>query len=567
MEKKTAWLQALKLLLLTFFLVETNIGFQSRVYLLIEQERFFTLLVFVGIWGLALGAVLIAAIQPRLLPRVFWTVLLVVSGGIGYGYANISQSQLAVHDVISLWSARHEIDRALDFYAGFILTAGLVVLVGFVAMLLPSPIGRRLDRALTWMWWVPAVPVLLITVIIYLRSGGGTQGLPQQFSNLAIGLVAAERSLHQPIPKREPVYLRPTQKPAVKHIVLMVDESIRPDVLSFEAPSPTTPNLSSFREKLVNFGVALSAGNCSHYSNAILRLGGTRDDLVRSVTTSPTIWEYAAQAGFKTVYIDAQATQSKNPGILQNFMTVREASFIDEFHSAEGPSIPQNDFELLEKLLSNLSGGEPTFFYVNKNGAHFPYDTSYPRTDRFFTPTYDQAFNVDKNHQGLVNSYNNAVRWSVDRFFKVLFERTDLRDTLIIYTSDHGQNLQKEKLRHCSTQNAQPIEALVPLVVISGNEELRARFKEAANFNFDRSDHFAIFPTLLNLFGYERDLAREKYGDDLLAPLKPQKAFTSGDIFGLFGEKIMWNPVDERRQYLEGLPSPTNVNSDTEDHR
>src|SRR5262245_35738743 len=98
----------LKLLLIGTFVAVTNYGCSERVSLLVENSRWFTLSCFVGIWALGLVSLLVAALQPRLLVRSLWALLLAASGAVGYGFFIASRSDLTVLDVISLWTARHE---------------------------------------------------------------------------------------------------------------------------------------------------------------------------------------------------------------------------------------------------------------------------------------------------------------------------------------------------------------------------------------------------------------------------------------------------------------------------
>jgi len=98
--------------------------------------------------------------------------------------------------------------------------------------------------------------------------------------------------------------------------------------------------------------------------------------------------------------------------------------------------------------------------------------------------------------------------------------------------------------------DADPREGLVPLLLISDDPDLKSRFAEAAAINYDRANHFAILPTVLQIMGYPLGFLRETFGEDLLSQINTRQAFTSGDVFGLFAE-INWNPVDVHARYLE----------------
>src|SRR5205823_2142535 len=151
----------------------------------------------------------------------------------------------------------------------------------------------------------------------------------------------------------------------------------------------------------------------------------------------PFIWQYARKAGFRTMYIDAQAPEDKNTGRLQNYMTVEEVKWIDEFVVIQNTSSPTLDFKALEMVGEKLKGDTPYFIYVNKNGAHFPYDKTYPADAVRFRPTMSEA-DGGNTKAARINSYRNSVSWSVDGFLRKLFD-IDLSHSAVFYTSDHGQ--------------------------------------------------------------------------------------------------------------------------------
>jgi glucan phosphoethanolaminetransferase (alkaline phosphatase superfamily) len=539
----------LKLLAIAGVLFVTNDGIGAHMQLLIDQDRLSTLVMFAAVWLLCLGCLLIAAFQPRWPVRALWAFLFSLSSGAAYGYQLASGTQLTVYDLLSLWNSRQEAGRAYEFYFNDVVVGLLVVAVGFVAFMATPPIQRASFRkALSRLSWAPAVPVAVITAIVFLRAGGGTHALPQQFTPVAMTmLLAAKTATWEPAVRRE-VRVDPVARPSARHIVLLVDESVRGDYLDFTPGNPYTPNLPGLRDRVADFGLASSGGNCSQYSNVILRLGGARNDLIHTMRTNPFIWQYARKAGFRTMYIDAQAPEDKNTGRLQNYMTVEEVKWIDEFVVIQNTSSPTLDFKALEMVGEKLKGDTPYFIYVNKNGAHFPYDKTYPADAVRFRPTMSEA-DGGNTMAARINSYRNAVSWSVDGFLRKLFE-IDLSHSAVFYTSDHGQQFDPARLTHCNVSDADPREGLVPLLLISGDPDLKSRFAEAAGINYDRASHFAIFPTVLQVMGYPLGFVRETFGEDLLSQINTRQAFTSGDVFGLFAD-VNWNPVDVHARYLE----------------
>ena len=552
----------LKIALLFAFVYATNAGFTERFELLWGVHRYTTLVPWLIIWGMSLGAIVIAAFQPSRLVRLFWAVVLSLSTALGTGYAMASGSDMSIFDVLILWNARHESGRALDFYYHDALWALVVFAIGLVLLMLPPSLPHGwLRRLVKWFGWTPVVPVAVIASIVFTKNGGGSEVIPRQFQTLALGVVAGTKLATNHVARRHEVQIAPANQPAARNIVLLVGESVRGDYIDWKPGNPYTPQMAALRDRFVDFGPASSGGNCSNTSNAILRLGGTRHHLTRSVNTNPTIWQYAKRAGYHTVYIDGQSGFIKNPGKMQNYMTMAEAADIDEFVTFDSSiPTPQLDFRVLKETEKRLHGKQPLFIYANKEGAHFPYDEGYPASATIFKPTV--ASTGVESGPNRVDSYRNVVRWSVDGFFRRLFDEVDLKHTAIIYTSDHGQNLIEGRFTHCSMENPDPREGLVPLLAITGDPALKARFEKGAALNRGHASHFAITPTLLELFGYAPGDVLKHHDASLFERDTASTAFAAGDIFGLFRDKPLWTKVDLSTNYKEAYSDPKPTTSD-----
>lgn len=537
------WLAAFAALL-----VATNAGFLQRIELLAGQARWVALLGYVGVWGFCVAALFLAAMQPNPWLRGAWGLLFALSAAAGSGFRHVSGSDLGVFEMVSLWAARHEAGRAADFYAGALAWPVLVILSTLVlAAFAPVPRSPFLRRWTARLGFVPLLPVLAIAGIVFIKEGGGSQALPVQVAPVSVGLVTASKIAANPLPEREPVVMEAGEG-GIRNIVVLVDESIRGDFVDFTPGNAITPHLAENRGRIVDFGPAVSGGTCSHYSNAILRYAARRDDLGGpAILRDPTIWQYAHAAGYETVFIDAQSAFNKNPGKLQNFMTTGEAASIDRFYTMdETVPTPELDRRLLDILGEELASDTPKLIFADKNGAHFPYDSAYPEAERVFTPTMGAT--GANTSETRTQSYRNAVRWNVDLFFERLLRDEDLKDTVVIYTSDHGQVFDPDALSHCSVDDPDPREGLVPLFVVTGDEALRARFSAAARASGPRT-HFSIMPTALHLLGYPHEAIVADRGPTLLDVADEPLAFSSGDIFGLFSSDVRWHEVD-----LDRLP-------------
>ena len=561
---------ALKIAAIAAFVLWTNTGFMDRVVLLIGQNRWVTLIGFVGVWGLSMVALLVAAFQSHRWLRFGWALVIAITTAVGFAYHRASGSDFGVMDALSLWNAKHEASRAAEFYMKDIYWLAAALVIGFLIIALPP--APRMAPARRWMTraaWLPAVPVAVIVAIIFVKEGGGSEALPTQFEPLSVGIVLGTKVAANPLPKRRGVELawngpfKPQAEtdgagaPAtpIRRIVLMVDESIRGDYIDWTPGNPYTPELATLKDKIVDFGPAVSGGNCSHYSNAILRFDAKENHVGRAMLSQPTLWQFAKKAGFRTVYIDGQAGFNRNPGKLQNFMTAAEAHDIDGFYAlGEDISTPRLDDKVLGIVMDEIKADKPVLIFANKNGAHFPYDEGYPESARLFQPTMSQS--AEDTSASRIRSFRNVVRWSVDRIMAKLIRDADLKDTVIIYTSDHGQAFNPNHFTHCTVEKPDPREGLVPLFVATGNPALKARLEKAASESRGHGSHFAIAPTVLGLLGYDRQAVAKDYGASLMDKSARATKFTSGDIFGLFAEKPRWHPVDLSKSYLEPDANP-----------
>ena len=323
--------------------------------------------------------------------------------------------------------------------------------------------------------------------------------------------------------------------PQVEKIVLIVDESIRADILGINAyEKDTTPFLRSLQTGMVNFGLAASSSNCSDYSNLILRMGLRKDEIPDDNQISlkkPSIWQFTRKAGYYNVYMDAQSAEEW--ANYQNFMNKHEASYVDEFDRVRQKIAYESDGVAREKLINLLKQPGKNFIMLNKYGIHFPYFRSYPKEYNIFTPSLNLGEPMNNREKSL-NSFMNGVRWSVDDWFKnLLSESGDFKPYVIIYTSDHGQNIVDDGTlaTHCRPR-ANRFEGIVPMMVFSNDAAILERFKKVQMTNYDKTSHFQIFPTLIGLAGYKDSWFKSHYGVSLMEPPSTLPEFFVGDVHG-----------------------------------
>jgi glucan phosphoethanolaminetransferase (alkaline phosphatase superfamily) len=544
-----------RIFLLLAILAVTNLLVVSRVDVLLTQGRMMPLLVLGAMWIAGIAAMAALLFEPRAAFRMFWGLIFAAGGASAFAFQALSHSEMSVFDALSFLEAAHEGGRAM---ANFIHVAALAGLIAVATIVLYAPGPHR--------WKLGGVTrlaahgacaglIAAMAAIIFLKEGSGTQGLPKQFSQSAIGAVAGFKQLTQASGARASVRWVSARDRSFDRIVMLVDESIRADYIDFSSHNGETPSLAFLAPRLVDFGPAASGGICSNYSNAILRFTAARKDLGSAIHANPTIWQYAKSAGYRTVFIDAQA-HSVGGGGLQNFMTLSETHDIDKHYRIDAAP-HQADEELRKILVQELGSNQRVFIYANKEGAHFPYDINYPAAEATHHPTQTEAgkHTLESN----VASYRNAISWNVNRFMEKLFAEADMRKMALVYTSDHGQQLQPGNVTHCLSENPDPRMAYVPMFTYTSDAALNTQLQAAALASKGRASHFQIAPSLLSFMGFrEQDIAT-RYNESLTRGPSGRPQFTTRDVMGLFSRQVMWNDIDLNGDYREKPETPVAV--------
>lgn len=543
----------LKLVLLITLVLSTNPGSWSHSVQLLGKHQWGTLLPYIAIWVVAIMSLGVAAFHAKISVRLVWGAMIAASTAATWGYYQASGSELSLLDMMSLWTSRHEAGRAATQFAHQFNFAGLMFLACLFLFLLPSPILKlRFQRWLRRLVLVPLLPVIMIIAVFWVKHGTSYIPMPSQFNSVSLASLMAYKISTEVIPERLGVAWVPTAAKPSKNLILLVDESLRSDYIDLTFGNSFTPKFAQLADKFVNFSPAISGGDCSNYSNAALRFGVSRKNIISSAQSNATLFAYAKKAGFRTVFIDAQAHNISGGDFLQNFMTMRERSEIDAFYPIKDIPSYQSDAELARLIGQELKRPEPVFIYANKNGTHFPYDEAYPATAAKFHPTISES--SDDTVASRVASYRNAVAWSVDDFMENFFAKNDLSNTTMIYTSDHGQQFVPGQVTHCQVENPPPRVALVPLMVYTADADVRSKLEKGAAALHHKSSHFQIAPTLYSLMGYSSADIAKSYDEDLFKGTSRPTELTTGDIFGVIGNKVNVMTIDSNPDYLELKP-------------
>ena len=322
----------------------------------------------------------------------------------------------------------------------------------------------------------------------------------------------------------------PAAGPLPPHILLIIDESVSGLDLSINGyAKDTTPWLQSVlgeRDDIVNFGVANSVSNASAWSNLILRIGLTPedvDDFDERLAHLPTFFQYARAAGFRTMLIDAQAEE----GQLQNHLTLFDKKSIDAVVYKNPKDLPyERDIHLLDNYLETIRQTQDrTFTVFVRTGAQWPWADKYPADAEIFKPAQNSTFGsmTEDNEQEVTNTYLNTLRFNVDGFFELMIDKLHAQEIWTAYTSDHGVSIFEDGTprTHGSFENVPHGQLAVPLMIFG--EGAMQEFPVSAG---ERYSQFQIFPTLLKKMGYPNTVV-DRYGPSLHEPWPKNRTRTT----------------------------------------
>lgn len=485
-------------------------------------------------------------------------------------YHRITTDNLDYNAFINLMDARGFIGDALDQYSLSMLTSlgfGLFLLIGI--SLKPK---RSLPKSKKYLLFSPIFIFCLLTALIYFRGGYGAKGLPSTYTLLSYASLNGYEQLFTNTDERKSVSIKRDDIEINHDIILIIDESVLATYLDINEKNGVNSslNINYPNIDIYNFGYAASVTNCSYGSNKYLRYGGTRSGYRETISTMPSIWRYAKNANLKTIYIDAQRTNKE----FQNGMNDEELIDIDKFIQYNETSVRDRDLEISRTLALLINNNRSEFILVNKMGAHFPVHDKYPDKFMKYKPVLTRGNWLNTSDTGsrlgfsgspedwklYRNSYRNTIEWNVGEFFSSIFKNANLNNAVILYTSDHGQDLHERMnlgvSTHCSSDpNIE--EGLVPLVIIQGDSLKTFNWINNLNSNKNKSSHYNIFPTLLKLMHYKTNEITETYGNGLDMDTHDDFTFNINFSARLGGDPV-WKKID-----LNKIIKPSSSDFDT----
>ncbi|HAT8102311.1 TPA: DUF3413 domain-containing protein, partial [Legionella pneumophila] len=294
--------------------------------------------------------------------------------------------------------------------------------------------------------------------------------------------------LHYPL---HPLQCKMPEKPY--NIILIMVDSLRFDSLK----EKYMPSTSQFAKKNWQFLQHMSAGNATHPGlfSLFYSIPSNYSTAVLKQQKSPVLIDLLLQYGYQTKIIWSgsmaplpldQTIYKKIANLNVNGAPIDDTGDKDRYSTTEAI-----------QFLTDPKANNPFFLHIFYNAPH-----DYCRYQSFpqlYKPSIEECVRIGMtNHIDPVpyhNRYLNAVTFidhEISKILEVIEKKGYLKNSIIIITSDHGQEFNDNRQNYWGhTSNFTPIQLHVPLI-IHWPEEVARRFDYLTS-------SYDIVPTLLQL--------------------------------------------------------------------
>ncbi|WP_286236600.1 phosphoethanolamine transferase [Neptuniibacter halophilus] len=396
-----------------------------------------------------------------------------------------------------------------------------IILKPLLLLLIELPLLMLLFRLELRPHWLLKGSSLVLASLLFLLVTFSWYGISKfQFSSVAYagifpGLI--ERHAFETKLAEKPAVPEQTPAADAPNIVYVIGESLTLDHLGiYGYERQTTPRLQQMmdRNEVLLYRNAVSIGTRTLSSVPYMLTGLQGIDPAGLVYSSPTLFNYAKAAGYRTALITAQDFQWRN---VDQIFVDPDMDFYQsgtDFSASVSVSDGADDIKVLEEgILPFLDqhftrqDNAPLMLVTQMNGSHYPYTTHSPASIKQFLPE------LDEND---INAYDNTVLYT-DLYLQRLVEGVRAHDpeAWVFFSSDHGQDISKNKTQFNRGYSSGVIHNA--LMVFPPKSALNA-LPDNINSPVSQAD---IFATILDLMQIEP--ISEINGVSLRQPIDPER--------------------------------------------
>ena len=294
------------------------------------------------------------------------------------------------------------------------------------------------------------------------------------------------------------------------YLVIVIGESARYDRMGILGHSrPNTPEMMR-TENLT----AMPAISCNTSTSLSLQCMFVRPEAVddggmsgRQTVSEGMVFAVLKRLGFTSELFAMQGEVWFYNSVDTNYYKHREIIYAEDRNIGK----PIDDMQLvpeLEESILRYPKGRHTIILHTK-GSHHLYTFRYPRSYAWYTP---ECMNNELPcaQDELLNSYDNSIAYT-DHVLGQLIEKLKGRKAVLIYTSDHGESIEKNAHLHGAPKQVAPREQrMVPLVIWASKLFLldprnAKRFSRLQARKGEMASHDNLFDSILGCLGIESD--------------------------------------------------------------
>jgi len=400
-----------------------------------------------------------------------------------------------------LWFDRWSFARALLPCMAF------AVAVPFFA----TKLAPMRNRARGWLCLDLALVAAVLAAFIS-PERGAEQGQPPDIMYIsAMGQLARARWDHNETVERvHPGPRTPQPVPALvakparkRNVVMLITESVRAQSVCVEYTEgcKTSPFSNEAVPDRIPLTQMRALDSTTAISLAIMWSGLLPIEKRAELHSAPLLWEYARAAKIETAYYTSQNLLFGNSGTwLEGSPWTRHvsATMLEPEATYETGA---DDGKLVDYTLKDIGAlEEPYVAVVHLSNTHFPYKID--PEDMPFTPQEEATGPGYENE--ILNRYQDSIYMqdkAVGRFLTEMKKRPDADHTLIVFVSDHGEQMrEKGAVGHTGTlfdpEIRIPFWVSAPKGTLTESEE--AKLRELRTTPVTSLD---VFPTMMDLLG------------------------------------------------------------------
>jgi glucan phosphoethanolaminetransferase (alkaline phosphatase superfamily) len=384
-----------------------------------------------------------------------------------------------------------------------------------IAVAVPAIASRLAPMRLRARGWLCLDLALVAAVVAAFVSPerGAEQGQPPDVMYVsAMGQLMRARWDHNETVERvhpgprspEPVPRFVAKPSRPRNVMMIVTESVRAQSVCVEfAPDcKYTPFSNSVVPDRIPLTQMRALDSTTAISLAVMWNGLLPTNNRKDQHTAPIIWEYAHAAGLETAYYTSQNLLFGNSGTWlegQRWTRHVSATQIEQDATYE---VGADDGKLVDHVIGDIGKlTEPWLAVVHLSNTHFPYKID--PDDMPFTPQEEATGPGYENE--ILNRYQDSIYMqdkALARLLRELGKRSEAGRTVIVYVSDHGEQM-REKGAVGHTGTLFDPEIRIPFWVNAPPDTLTEAERMSLRSLEDRPvTHLDVFPTIMDLLGF-----------------------------------------------------------------